>query len=82
MDTFTTITHDTCAGVIGGMNVDDLPLSDNIEDRRGETMTYWQRVWARLGPQPRPIPAPPHDPNDKMAHDLGYDDIGKPPLRR
>lgn len=82
MDTFTTITHDTLSGVTGGMNVDDLPLSTNIEDRRGETMTWWDRVRARLRPQPRPEPLPPHDPNDKMAHDLGYDDIVIPPRRR
>jgi hypothetical protein len=80
MDTFTTITHDTLAGVTGGMNIDDLPESTNIEDRRGET--WWESMRRRWRPQPPPEPLPPHDPNDKMAHDLGYDDIVIPPPRR
>ena len=88
MDTFTTITHDTLAGVTGGMNVDDLPMSDNIEDRRGEpdTSTWWQRFRRRMGWESQPpMRFPPPDPdmkNDQMAKDLGINDIGKPPLRR
>jgi hypothetical protein len=85
MDTFTTITHDMLAGVTGGMDVDNLPLSENIEDRRGEKTTYWERVKARLWPRPPCCwePGPPsNDPPDEMGKALGVDDIGKPPLKR
>lgn len=83
MDTFTTITHDTLAGVTGGMNVDDLPLSDNIEDRRGEpdTSTFWERFRRRMGWERQPkitYPPPnPEDANNPMAIDLGIRDLDK-----
>jgi hypothetical protein len=82
MDIFTTITNETLAGVTGGMNIDDLPESTNIEDRRGET--WWQSL-KRRWTQPRPEPFPPPDPNSKMAKELGIDDIdrlGRPPVKR
>jgi hypothetical protein len=76
MDTFTTITKDTLAGVAGGMNIDDLPESENIEDRRGET--WWQslkRWWQTPKPKPWPGPPNPEEENNQMSIDLGIRDL-------
>src|SRR5262249_13489149 len=75
MDTFTTITDDTLARIAGGMRLDDVPLSTNIEDRRGETAEESVR------PRPLPPPLPPSDPNNPLARDLGINDIGIPRRR-
>ena len=79
MDKFPRITDDALARVIGGMNVDDLPESTNIEDRRGDT--WWDRLRRRLFPPPLPPPLPPPE-NDTLARELGIDDIKIPPRRR
>jgi hypothetical protein len=75
MDTFTTITNDTLAGVTGGMDDSNLPESENIEDRRGET--WWQGLWRRwTQPRPKPWPGPPaKEPYDQMQIDLGLRDL-------
>jgi hypothetical protein len=59
--------------VHGGMRTDDLPLSENIEDRRDMTLEESQRVeW----PQPPPTPPLIRTPGD-LPSQLGIDDIGK-----
>jgi len=79
MDMFTTITDDALVRVIGAMNVDNLPESTNIEDRRGDT--WLDHLRRRLFPPPLPPPLPPPT-NDQMARELGIDDIKIPPRKR
>ena len=58
------------ANVLGGINLDNLPASDNIEDRRG--------LSRRDSLRPRPLapvqPPLPHTPGD-LASQAGLDDI-------
>ncbi len=57
----TNIDSTALAAVIGGMDLSNMPLSKNIEDRRGKSR--WQRLTRRptLLPFP-PLPMPPPPP--------------------
>lgn len=67
------IDSDQLARVVGGLNLDDLPESTNVEDRRG--MTRRQSMHVRSPPAP-PLHLPPRYPGD-LPSQAGIDDIGK-----
>ncbi len=49
----TNIDNRVLAAIIGGMDLSHMPLSKNIEDRRGESK------WRHLNRRPTPLPFPP-----------------------
>lgn len=73
-----TIDPNDLTTVAGGMRLDDLPLSNNIEDRRG--LTPYQSMHVKSPPAP-PLPPLVRTPND-LSHQLGLDDIKVPSRRR
>jgi len=72
------LTHDQLASVSGGMRLDDLPLSTNVEDRRGLSRRESMRVRSRPAP---PLPPLHRTPGD-LPHQLGLDDIHIPHRQR
>jgi hypothetical protein len=61
------------ASVRGGMNLDGMRESTNIEDRRG--LTPYQSMHVKT-PPPQPLPPLVRTPND-LPHQAGLDDITK-----
>ena len=59
------------------IRVDDLPESENVEDRRGEKpakdMTFAEM--AEQAKKRKPTNLSPGDPTSQLAKDLGVDDI-------
>ena len=79
--TITQIEPFELATVRGGMNLDGLPESTNVEDRRG--LTRYQSMHVKT-PPPTPLPPLVRTPND-LSHQAGLDDITKnirPPKNR
>ncbi|MBV8761481.1 MAG: bacteriocin [Deltaproteobacteria bacterium] len=72
-----TLNDQDLATISGGMRLDDLPESQNIEDRRG--MTPYQSMHVK-SPPAAPLPPLQRTPND-LSHQAGLDDI-KIPRRR
>jgi hypothetical protein len=68
---------DQLARVTGGMRLDDLPMSTNIEDRRGLSRRESMRVRSRPAP---PLPPLHRTPGD-LPSQLGLDDIHVPHRR-
>jgi len=68
---------DQLALATGGLRLDDVPDSTNIDDRRGMTRRQSMNV---KRPLPPPIPPLQRHPGD-LASELGLDDI-KIPRRR
>jgi hypothetical protein len=69
--TFIDIDPSAAAGVCGGMNLDNVPLSKNVEDRRG--MSLEDSMRARTQPSP-PLPPLVRRPGD-LSSQAGLDDI-------
>jgi len=63
----------TLTAVTGGMNLEGLPESANIEDRRGLTPRESMRV---NSPPPPPLPPLVRTPGD-LSSQAGLDSIGK-----
>ena len=61
------------ATVRGGMNLDSLPESTNVDDRRG--MTRYQSMHVKT-PPPQPLPPLVRTPGD-LPSQAGVDDITK-----
>jgi hypothetical protein len=69
----TNIDLEALAGVRGGMNIEGLPESQNVEDRRGLTPRESMRVKSPPAP---PLPPLHREPGD-LSSQAGLDDIGK-----
>jgi hypothetical protein len=67
----TEIDPSAIAGVCGGMNLDNVPLSPNVEDRRGMSLEDSLRAPTRPGP---PLPPLIRRPGD-LSSQAGLDDI-------
>lgn len=69
----TNIDLDDLAAVCGGMNLDGVPESTNVEDRRGLSPRESMRVKSPPAP---PLPPLVRTPGD-LSSQAGLDDIGK-----
>ena len=73
-----TLDLDELAHVCGGMNLEGMPESTNVEDRRGLTRKQSMAIKPTLAP---PLPPLVRTPGD-LPSQLGLDDIKLPPRKR